>query len=143
MPITLPESARALIRSGALAHLVTLDPDGGPQVSTVWAGLDGDHIVTGHFGNYRKLRNLRRDPRIAISFAGAEPLPNGMHPNLVVYGTAEVTEGGAAELVGALARVYVAPDFEYQAPPGPPPGYVVRTTVERISGVGPWTAAPS
>ena len=38
----LPESARALIEQGAHAHLVTLNPDGSPQVTVVWAGLDGD-----------------------------------------------------------------------------------------------------
>ena len=42
----LPESARSLIESGAHAHLVTLNPDGSPQVTLVWAGLDGDDIVT-------------------------------------------------------------------------------------------------
>lgn len=135
----LPPSARELILSGtALAHMITLNPDGSPQVSTVWAGLDGDTIITGHFGRYRKITNLVRDPRIALSFAGQTPLPNGMHPNLVVHGTAEVTEGGAPELVSRLGRVYVSPNFDYELPPGPPPGYVIRTTIRRIGGVGPW-----
>lgn len=135
----LPTSARELILSGtALAHMITLNPDGSPQVSVVWAGLDGDHIITGHFGRYRKITNLLRDPRIALSFAGQTPLPNGMHPNLIVYGTAVVAEGGAPELVSQLAKSYVAADFDYPLPPGPPPGFVIRTTAQRISGVGPW-----
>ena len=44
----LPDSARAVLESPALAHLVTLNPDGSPQVSIVWVGLDGDQIVAGH-----------------------------------------------------------------------------------------------
>ena len=40
----LPESARSLIESGVHAHLITLNPDGSPQVTMVWAGLDGDDI---------------------------------------------------------------------------------------------------
>ena len=40
----LPESARSLIKSGVHAHLITLNPDGSPQVTMVWAGLDGDDI---------------------------------------------------------------------------------------------------
>ena len=44
----LPDSARELMKSGAHAHLVTLNPDGGPQVTVVWAGLDGEDIVTAH-----------------------------------------------------------------------------------------------
>ncbi|MHC1559212.1 pyridoxamine 5'-phosphate oxidase family protein [Actinomycetospora sp. C-140] len=140
--LVLPPSARELILSGtALAHMTTLNPDGSPQMSVVWAGLDGDRIITGHFGRYRKITNLLRDPRIALSFAGPTPLPNGMHPNLIVYGEAEISEGGAAELVGRLGKVYIAPDFDFPMPPGPPPGYVITTTVRRIAGVGPWMDA--
>jgi pyridoxamine 5'-phosphate oxidase-like protein len=43
----LPGSARAVLESPALAHLVTVNPDGSPQVSVVRAGLDGDEIVAG------------------------------------------------------------------------------------------------
>ncbi|HVF21091.1 MAG TPA: pyridoxamine 5'-phosphate oxidase family protein, partial [Mycobacteriales bacterium] len=65
----LNDAARALIESGALAHMVTIDEDGAPQVAVVWVGIDGDELVAGHLdGNQRKLRNLRRDPRVAISF---------------------------------------------------------------------------
>ena len=45
MTTPLPDSARALLDSPALAHLVTLNPDGSPQVTVVWVGLDGDEIV--------------------------------------------------------------------------------------------------
>ena len=47
--MNLDESARALIGSGANATLVTLNPDGSPQVSVVWVALqstpDGDELV--------------------------------------------------------------------------------------------------
>ena len=56
-------AARAAITSGRLAHLVTLNPDGSPQVSVVWVGLDGDEIVSGHLDDRQKLRNVKRDPR--------------------------------------------------------------------------------
>jgi hypothetical protein len=39
-------AARGMIASGKLAHLVTLNRDGGPQLSVVWIGLDGDEIVS-------------------------------------------------------------------------------------------------
>lgn len=42
----LPDSARAVLESDAFAHLVTLEPDGSPQVTVVWVGLDGDEIVS-------------------------------------------------------------------------------------------------
>jgi hypothetical protein len=64
---SLPDSVRTVLESPALAHLVTLNPDGSPQVSIVWVGLDGDEIVAGHLPEHRKVRNVRRDSRVALS----------------------------------------------------------------------------
>jgi hypothetical protein len=50
-----------------------------------------------------------------------------------------VEEGGAPELLQRLARVYLGPDVKFPPMDDPPPGYVIRTTAERIGGVGPWT----
>jgi len=58
---SLPDSARAVLQSPALAHLVTLNPDGSPQVTVVWVGLDGDEIVAAHLPEHRKVRNIRND----------------------------------------------------------------------------------
>ena len=67
----IPAPARELIDSGALAHLVTLDADGSPRVVCIWVGVDGDEIVSGHLsGAQRKLANVRRDPRVAVSLRG-------------------------------------------------------------------------
>jgi hypothetical protein len=60
-------AARDLLESDAVAHVVTLDEDGGPQVTAAWVGLDGDEIVFATLPDQRKLKNLRRDPRIALS----------------------------------------------------------------------------
>jgi PPOX class probable F420-dependent enzyme len=135
---SLPDSARTLIESGRLAHCVTLNPDGSPQVSAVWIGLDGDEIVMAHIPEHRKVRNLRRDPRIALSLDSDERNAMGMQYNLVIHGTATVTEGGAPDLLRSLAKVYGGPDADFPLPPDPPPGFVVRITVDRIGGVGPW-----
>ena len=66
----LPDSARELITSGALAHLVTVGRDGSPQVTCIWVGLDGDQLVSGHLFEQQKLRNVRRDPRVVLSLEG-------------------------------------------------------------------------
>jgi PPOX class probable F420-dependent enzyme len=62
--VELPVEARKLIESSALAHLVTLNPDGSPQVTCIWVGLDGNELVSGHLGSRQKLRNVRRDPQV-------------------------------------------------------------------------------
>jgi len=64
---SIPDSARAVLESPALAHLVTLNPDGSPQVTVVWVGLDGDEIVAAHLPEHRKVRNIRNDGRVALS----------------------------------------------------------------------------
>ena len=104
---TLPDSARELIESGALAHLVTLNRDGSPQVSCVWVGIDGDELVAGHLPEHQKIRNIRRDPRVSVSFEGTRVRPPGLKEYLVIHGTARVTEGGAPELLQRLAHVYL------------------------------------
>ena len=137
----LPDSARELIESGALAHLVTLNLDGSPQVSCVWVGLDGDELVSGHLPEHQKVRNIRRDPRVSVSFEGTRIRPPGLKEYLVVHGRARVTEGGAPELLQHLAHVYLGPDVTFPPMPDPPPGYITHITVERIGGVGPWAKA--
>lgn len=136
----LPASTRTLIESGALAHLVTLNADGSPQVTCIWVGLDEDEIVSGHLDpGQRKLQNVRRDPRVALSIEGTEIQPPGLKHHLVLHGRARLEEGGAPELLQRLAYVYLGPDVVFPPMEDPPPGQVMRITVERIGGVGPWS----
>ncbi|MGH2799615.1 MAG: pyridoxamine 5'-phosphate oxidase family protein, partial [Thermoleophilaceae bacterium] len=64
----IPEPARALILSGSVAHLATINPDGTPHVTCAWVDLDGDELLIGTLPDQRKLKNMRRDPRVAVSF---------------------------------------------------------------------------
>jgi PPOX class probable F420-dependent enzyme len=134
----LHSEARKLIESDRLAHMVTVNPDGSPQVTCIWVGLDGDEIVSGHLPRNQKVKNVERDPRVAISIEGAGLSEAGLREHLVVRGTARVQQGGAAELLQRLAHVYLGPDVEFPPMDDPPPGYVIRTTPERLGGVGPW-----
>jgi PPOX class probable F420-dependent enzyme len=136
--VSLPDSARELIASGALAHLVTLNPDGSPQVTCIWVGLEGDELVSGHLREQQKLRNVRRDPRVAISLESSRTNPMGLREYLVLHGRARVEEGGAPELLQRLAHVYLGPDVVFPPMPDPPPGNVMRVTIERVGGIGPW-----
>jgi PPOX class probable F420-dependent enzyme len=138
--VELPQSARAVIEAGRLAHLVTLNRDGSPQVSCVWVGLEGDEIVSAHLsGGQQKLRNLRRDARVSLSIEGSEIQPPGLLQYLVVHGRARITEGGGPELLQELARRYLGPDVVFPPMTDPPPGFVIHVEVERLGGVGPWT----
>jgi PPOX class probable F420-dependent enzyme len=139
-PVHLPDSAREILESGRLAHLVTLNRDGSPQVSCVWIGLDGDEIVSGHLRDQQKLRNVRRDPRVSLSIEGTELQPPGLKHYLVVHGRARITEGGAPELLQQLAYRYLGPEVRFPPMDDPPSGCVLRIEVERLAGIGPWAA---
>jgi PPOX class probable F420-dependent enzyme len=134
----LPQSARELIESGALGHLVTLNEDGGPHVTCVWIGIEDDELVAAHLRRQQKIRNIERDPRVAVTFEGTRLHPPGLKEYLVVHGRARVTEGGAPELLQRLAHVYLGPDVKFPPMPDPPPGFITRISVERIGGIGVW-----
>ena len=122
----LSDEVREAITAGRLGHLVTIDPDGGPQASVVWIGLDGDEIVVGHLMGGRKVTNIARDPRVALTVEADGENPVGMANYLLVHGTAR------------LAEVYVGPGVRFPPMDEPPPGHVIRITPTRIGGVGPW-----
>jgi PPOX class probable F420-dependent enzyme len=133
-------AARAVIESGSLAHLVTINEDGSPQVTVIWVGLDGDELVSGHLdGRQKKLGNMRRDPRVVISFEADGTNPIGMHNYLVVHGQARITEGGAPELLHTLAQTYVGPGTPFPPMPDPPQGFITHIAVTRVAGMGPWS----
>lgn len=135
----LNEAARGLIESGPLAHFVTIDDDGSPQVAIVWVGLDGDELVAAHLdGRQRKLSNIRRDPRVAVSFEAPGTNGIGMQHCCVIYGRARITEGGAPELLHRLAQTYVGPGTVFPPFPDPPPGFITHITPTRVTGLGPW-----
>ena len=133
----IPETARAVIESGRLAHVVTVNRDGSPHVTIVWVGLDGDEIVIGKLMADQKVANLRRDPRVSLSIE-AEGAQFGMQNYLVVEGTARITEGGAPALLHELAQRYIGPGTQFPPMPDPPEGFVIRISPTRVRGMGRW-----
>jgi PPOX class probable F420-dependent enzyme len=127
-----------VVESGRLAHMVTMNPDGSPQVSCVWVGMDGDEIVLASLPRNRKVRNVERDPRVVLSIETGRTAPNGLAEYMVVHGHARVVAGGAPELLQRLAHVYMGPDVKFPPMPNPPPGFVIRVAPRRFSGNGPW-----
>jgi PPOX class probable F420-dependent enzyme len=134
----IPESARAVLESDALGHLVTLNPDGSPQVSVIWVGLDGDEIIAAHVPNNQKVKNIRRDGRVALSIETDRVNEMGLTEYLIVTGTARITEGGAVDVLRKLAKTYIGPDADFLPGDDLPAGYITHIEVEKIGGVGPW-----
>jgi PPOX class probable F420-dependent enzyme len=136
--VRLNDEVRQALTAGRLAHVTTLNPDGSPQVSAVWIGMDGDDIVIGHLMGGRKVQNIKRDPRVAITVETDGANPIGMTNYLIVYGDARLVDGGAPELLQRLAEVYLGPDVKFPPFDDPPEGHVIHVIPQRIGGVGPW-----
>jgi len=134
-PIRLDETTRAALESGRLVHLATINPDGTPQVTCMYAGWDGDDIVAGHLADHVKLRNIRRDPRVTLSVE-SDVAFEGFSPYLVIKGIARVEEGGAVDVLRRITR-------NQFPPPGDnwPEGFVTRISPQRLGGTGPWGLA--
>src|SRR5947199_1531580 len=111
--MNIPDSVRPVLEGPVLAHLVTLEPDGRPQVSIVWVGLDGDELVAAHLPEHRKIRNIRRDPRVALSIEAGTRNDIGLDEYIVIHGHARITEGGAPALLQTLAHTYLGPDVKF------------------------------
>jgi PPOX class probable F420-dependent enzyme len=130
--------ARALLRSAAVATVATINSDGSVHLSSAWVGIQDDEVCFATLPDQRKLRNLRRDARIALSIESERINEWGLREYLVLEGTARITEGGAAEMLQHLAHTYLGPDAVFPGMPDPPPGYITRVTVHRVRGIGPW-----
>jgi PPOX class probable F420-dependent enzyme len=141
--ISVPSSLRELLETGPLVHVTTIDPDGTPHVTLAWAGVDGDEIVMATFFNLgqRKIRNIRRDPRVVLSIQAKQHEGFGLWPYAVVQGRVDrITEGGALAVMDRLAAFYIGPGQQYPLRDAPD-GIVLHVAIDRVYGQGPWAQA--
>ena len=95
--------------------------------------------MVAHLYESKKVRNLRQDGRVAVTFESTTKNEMGLLEYLVIYGQARVEEGGAPELLRDLAQVYMGPGIKFPPMDDPPAGVITRIDVNRVGGVGPWT----
>lgn len=123
----LSDDARDLIRGSNYAHVATVMPDGSPQVTPVWVHLDGDDILVNSAEGRVKVRNVRRDPRVAVSVIDRQD----PYRSLTIRGrVAELTHEGADEHIDELSMKYDGQPF------GRTPGQVrviLRIRPEHVS----------
>ncbi len=104
MPAEIPEKFLDLFNKRALASLATLMPDGRPQVTPVWIDLDGGVVRFNSARGRQKDRNVRRDPRIAMSITD----PDNPYRYMEIRGrVVEITQDGADEHIDRLANKYL------------------------------------
>lgn len=132
MPAPLPPAFRDLFRRKAFAHLATRMADGAPQVSPVWVDLDGDDVLVNTERARLKLRNVLRDPRVALSIQD----PENPYRYLEIRGrVVETTEHGAAGHIDRLAQRYMGVDRYPNNRPGDV-RVILRIRPERVHTMG-------
>jgi PPOX class probable F420-dependent enzyme len=105
----LDPDVRRVLDGTSIAHLATILPDGSPHAVPVWVGAQGDRIVFLTCPDKRKARNLRRDPRMALSIA---PVDNPFNPVAIRGQVVEWIEGDAAwEIIDQLAAKYIGAPY--------------------------------
>ncbi len=132
MPVTLTEAQEKLFTEGQnFIFLATLMKDGSPQVTPVWVDLEGDRILVNSEQKRVKTRNMRRDPRVALSVQE----PGNPYRYLEVRGrVTEITTDGAAAHIDKLAKKYLGQDRYPFNQPGDV-RVIIKITPEAVSGM--------
>ena len=105
----LDSRVRRVLDGTSLAHLATVLPDGSPHTVPLWIGTHGDRIVFLTGPDSRKARNLRRDPRVALSIT---PGDNPFEPVIIRGRVVEWLEGEAAwEIIDQLSTKYIGAPY--------------------------------
>ncbi|QYJ14296.1 hypothetical protein Rxycam_00092 [Rubrobacter xylanophilus DSM 9941] len=110
----IPGSHRDLLKSRALAHVATIGPKGEPQCNPVWFDWDGEYIKFSQTTARQKYRNVRRDPRVALSIVD----PENPYRYLEIRGVVEKIEDDPDySFINAMAKKYLGVDeYPYHQP---------------------------
>jgi PPOX class probable F420-dependent enzyme len=105
--MSLPENWKTILKQPVLVHFTTVMADGSPQTSPVWVDVDGDDILINSAVGRVKDKNVRRDPRVAVSAVD----PDNAYRALMVRGrVVDITTEGAEAQIDALAKKYIGQD---------------------------------
>ena len=130
--MNLPDGLLALLRKPSLCFITTLMPDGSPQITQTWVDTDGQHVIINTVQTHQKVRNVERDPRVAVGICD----PSNPSRYYAVRGrVVRMTTEGGAEHIETPAQRYLG---------GPYPWYGGRDQVrvmltisaDKIHGTG-------
>ena len=92
-----------LLRKPSLCFLATSMADGSPQVTQTWVDTDGEHVIINTVQTHLKVRNIQRDPRVAVAIAD----PDDPSRYYQVRGrVVDITSDGGVEHIEMLSQKY-------------------------------------
>lgn len=106
----LPDELVALLRRPSPCYLATTMPDGSPQLTQTWVDTDGRHILINTVAGFQKMRNVRRDPRVAVTVADPDRPSRYVAVRGQVVG--ETTDGAVAH-IEELAQRYLGGPYPW------------------------------
>lgn len=108
--MTLPDALLELLGRPSTCYLATTMPDGSPQLTQTWVDTDGEHILINTVAGFQKVRNIERDPRVAVTVSD----PDRPSRYFAVRGrVVGVTEEGAADHIDRLAQRYLGTPYPW------------------------------
>jgi PPOX class probable F420-dependent enzyme len=108
--VKLPEDLLALLREPSTCYLATSMADGSPQLTQTWVDTDGEHVLINTVQGHLKVRNIERDPRVAVAISD----PDKPSRYFQVRGRVlDVTTDGAAEHIEKLAQRYLGGPYPW------------------------------
>ena len=130
--MSLPDGLIALLRQPSPCFLATVMPDGSPQLTQTWVDTDGEHVLINSVQGHLKVRNIERDPRVAVAISD----PDKPSRYFQVRGRVlDVTTDGAAEHIEKLAQRYLGGPYPWYGGRGQT-RLLITIEVDKISGVG-------
>ena len=106
----LPDGFLELLRKPSPCFLTTLMPDGSPQTTETWVDTDGEHVIINTVQTHHKVKNIGRDPRVAVAVCDAA---NPSRYFAVRGRVVNVTTEGGAEHIEALAQRYTGHPYAW------------------------------
>ena len=106
----LTDEALALLRAPSICYIATTMPDGSPQLTQTWVDTDGEHVVINTVVGFQKVRNVERDPRVAVTLSD----PANPTRYLQIRGdVVEATTEGGAEHIDELSQKYLGRPYPW------------------------------
>jgi PPOX class probable F420-dependent enzyme len=108
--MNLPDGLLALLHQPSPCFITTLMPDGSPQVTETWVDTDGEHVVINTVQTHQKVKNVQRDPRVALAVCDAD---NPSSYYAVRGRVVEISSEGGAVHIDALSQRYTGGPYQW------------------------------
>ena len=128
--MNLPEDVLSLLRQPSTCYIATIMADGSPQLTQTWVDTDGELVIINTVQRFLKLRNIARDPRVAVAI---QDPANSFVYRQIRGRVVETTTDGGAEHIEALSQKYLGQPYAWHGGRDTV-RVIVKIAADRISG---------